>query len=609
MFHRNTLAAAIALAFSLPSQAQTADTELEPVVVTANRVAKTASETLSAVTVIKRQDIEQQQAQSLPELLDGLAGIGFANNGGPGKTTSLYMRGTNSGHTLILIDGVRIGSATDGTAALQDIPLEQIDHIEIVRGPRASLYGSDAIGGVIQIFTRRGVQAPVFTFGGGSRSTFETSASGGFGSADAWLNLFANGYTTHGINATSKSAESDTDGYWRYNTDVRGGGRLGDKLDYDLQLMHTTGVNEYDGAPNVTALRQDLVAGNLRYALNDNLTTRLKLAQSQDASKNYDNGTTHDADFDSRFDTRTNQLSWQNELTFTQGQQLVGGVDYQNDKVTSSTEYDHSSRVNKAVFGQYLADFGATDVQLAGRHDQNEQFGDHDTGSLAAGYTFSPTLRVYASHATAFKAPTFNDLYYPGAGNADLKPEQSHTSELGLGGKGSNFDWQTSAFRTRITNLIAWAPTNDPDVWLPSNIDNAHINGLELSGHYRLGNTRLGANATFLDPRNASSDDNDGKLLPRRARHTARFEVDHQFGAWGFGSTLKAVGKRYDDAANATKLGGYATLDLRAEYAINAEWKIQTRLENVLDRRYQTASTYNQVGFGAFVNVRYQPKL
>lgn len=609
MFHRKTLAAAITLAFSLSSQAQTVDTELEPVVVTANRVAKTANETLTAVTVISRKDIDRQQAQSLPELLEGLAGMEFANNGGPGKTTSLYMRGTSSGHTLVLIDGVRVGSATDGTAALQDISLAQIDHIEIVRGPRASLYGSDAIGGVIQIFTRRGVQAPVFTFGGGSRSTFESSANGGFGNADAWLNLGASGYTTHGINASTKNTESDTDGYWRYNTNVRGGGRIGERFDYDLQLAHTTGVNEYDGAPNVTALRQDLAAGNLRYRVSDNFATRLKLAQSQDASKNFDHGTTHDADFDSRFDTRTNQATWQNEWTFLKGQQLVTGVDYQQDKVTSSTEYDHSSRINKALFGEYLGNFGATDVQIAGRHDNNEQFGDHDTGSLAAGYTFAPALRVFASHATAFKAPTFNDLYYPGAGNADLKPEQSHTSELGANGKGQHYDWQANAFRTRITNLIAWAPTADPYVWLPSNIDKAKINGLELTGHYSIGNTRFGANATFLDPRSNSDDDTNGKQLPRRARHTERFDIDHQMGAWSFGGTLRAIGRRYDDAANATKLGGYTTLDLRAEYAFNPQWKVQTRLENVFDKHYETASTYNQPGFGAFVTVRYQPKL
>lgn len=608
MFRRNSLSAAILLALSCPvlAQNQTQETELDPVVVTANRVARTADETLSSVTVITRKEIEEQQGKSLPDLLRSQPGIQISNTGGPGKTTSLYLRGTNDSHTLVLIDGVRIGSATSGSASLQDIPLSQIERIEIVRGPRASLYGSDAIGGVIQIFTRKGVQSPSFMISGGSRGTIESSVAGGLATDSAWVNFGSSGYATRGINAEPDGTEGDRDGYTRSSVNMRGGARLNEQLDFDLQAMHTEGHNKYDGDPNSTDLKQDLFAGNLRYAANDNYTTRMKLAQTLDASTNFT-----EEKFYSRYDTRRSQATWQNDWTLAKGQQIIGGVDYLYDEVISSVDYARKNRTNKAIFAQYIGDFGPVDLQLSARHDRNEQFGSHDTSSVAAGYTFTPALRVYASHGTAFKAPTFNDLYWPGSESVDLQPEKSRNSEIGLSGKAGEFSWHANAFHNSIRNMIAWAssPTeSDPYRWLPSNVSKARINGLELSANYRLGNTRFAANASMLDPRDRSGGSTDGKLLVRRSRHTANFDVDHTLGAWTFGGSLAETGRRYDNAANTTKLGGYATLGLRTEYAISASWRIQARLENVLDKRYVTASGYAQEGFGAFLTLRYSPK-
>jgi vitamin B12 transporter len=604
MFHRKTLSAAIVLTLTYPVFTHAEETELDPVVVTATRVARTADETLASVTVITRKDIEQKQAQSLTDLVRGLPGIQIADNGGPGKTTSLYMRGTNDSHVLVLIDGVRLGSATAGSSPLQDIPLDQIERIEIVRGPRAALYGSDAIGGVIQIFTRKGVQPTSLSLTAGSRSTFDGSASTGLGTADQWLNVGTSGYTTHGINVGASANEPDSDGYTRGTMNLRGGKRFGENLDVDLQAMHTEGRNKYDGTPNITDIQQDLYAGNLRYAPTENYTTRLKLAQTLDGSRNFKDDT-----FSSRFDTRRNLATWQNELTLAPGHQLVGGLDYQYDRVISSTHYDRDNRTNKAVFAQYLADLKSFDLQFAARHDQNEQFGDHNTGSTAVGYTVSPALHLRASYGTAFKAPTFNDLYYPSAGNPDLKPEKSRSSELGASGKSGTLDWQASLFQTHISNLIAWAPiSTGSSTWIPSNVSRATIDGLEVGANERFGNTKLAFSGTFMDPRNRSGDSNDGNLLVRRARQSARIDADHTIGRWRFGTSLNGNGKRYDNAANTTKLGGYATLDLRTEYAFSATWRLQARIENALDKRYQTASSYNEPGVGAYLTLRYQGK-
>jgi vitamin B12 transporter len=604
MFHRNTLSAAILLALSHAAAAQEQEAELAPVVVTANRVARTADETLSSVTVITRKDIEEKQAQSLTDLLRDIPGIQFADNGGAGKSTSLYMRGTNDGHTLILVDGVRISSATSANSPIQDISLDQIERVEIVRGPRAALYGSDAIGGVIQIFTRKGSQPTTLSLGGGSRDTYSGSASTGIGSADQWLNVSSSGYSTHGINVGATANEGDADGYTRSTVNLRGGKRFGDQFDTDLQIMRTDGRNKYDGTPNVTDLREDIYAANLRYAATDNYTTSLKLAQSIYATSNY-----KDETFSSRFDTRRSQTSWQNDLTLAPGHQVVGGLDYQDDVVISSTKYSQTSRANTGAFAQYLADFKTFDMQFALRMDDNEQYGKHNTGSTAFGYTVSPALHLRASYGTAFKAPTFNDLYYPApsAGNPDLKPEQSRSSELGASGKVGDLNWTSSLFRTHISNLIAWAPiATGSSTWIPSNVSNAEIKGAEWGATEKFGNTKLGFSATWVDPRDRSGSSTDGKILVRRAKQTARLDVDHAWGKWSFGSSLNGTGKRYDDAANATKLGGYATLDLRTEYRLNTNWRVQARVENTLDKRYQTASSYNEPGVGAYVTLRYQ---
>ncbi|MEN3110574.1 TonB-dependent vitamin B12 receptor [Uliginosibacterium paludis] len=596
------LPAAILLAFSHSVLAADTETVLDDVVVTANRVARTAEDTLTSVSVITRKDIEQKQAATVPELLSGLPGVQFTNNGGIGKNTSLFLRGTNDGHTLVLIDGVRVGSATLGSAGLQDLPVEQIERIELVRGPRASLYGSEAIGGVIQIFTRKGPQPAAFSLGGGSRQTYQGSATGGFGSQDLWLNVGASGFATHGINVRETANEPDKDGYTRSSMNVRGGGRIGQSLNWDLQTLHTEARNKYDGNPNVTDVKQDLYTGNLQYTANARYNTSLRLAQNLDASTNL-----KEDNFSSRIDTRRSQASWQNDFSLAEGQQLVGGLDYVYDEVLSNSAFSRTKRSNRAAFAEYLGEFGQADLQLSARHDSNEQYGHHNTGSIAAGYSFSQALRVRSSYGTAFKAPSFNDLYYPSSGNPNLQPETSRTIEAGAGGKLGQFSWDASVFKTRINNLIAWAPDASGN-YVPGNVSRAHITGLELSASQKFGNTTVGASATLLNPKDHSGGATEGNLLARRSRQSGRIDVDQLIGQWSVGASLNGTGKRYDAANNTVKMGGYATADLRVEYRFNPEWRIQTRVENVFDKRYQTVSTYNQPGVGAFVTLRYQPK-
>ncbi|MEN3068327.1 TonB-dependent vitamin B12 receptor [Uliginosibacterium sediminicola] len=586
-------------------QTQNKETQHETVVVTANRVARTVDETLAPVSVLTRQDIERLQAQSLPDLLRGLPGVSFANNGGPGKATSLFLRGTNSDHVLVLVDGFKIGSATSGGASLQDIPVDQIERIEIVRGPRASLYGSDAIGGVIQIFTRKGQQAPGFALTSGSRHTFGASAQGGFGSKDLWASAGVKTDTTRGINVcqgtTSASCSPDRDGYANTAFNLHAGAHLTDKLDAELIALQIDNHNEFDGSSQDNADgRQQVFGGTFNYQALDRWLSSLRIGQTTDDSRNY-----LGERYKSRFTTRRDSLNWQNDIELAAGHQLVAGVDLTREKILSTTNYAVRSRTNNAVFLQYLADIGAFSAQLSGRRDNNEQFGSHNTGGLATGYTFSKWLRLTASYATAFKAPTFNQLYFPSYGTATLQPEKSRNREIGAGGAVGNGKWQLSVFDNHINQLIV----TDPVSFTAVNLSSARIHGIELSAEQQFGQTRVAASTTLQNPKDHSGSNTEGNLLVRRARQMARVDVDHDLGAWSVGSSWNGVGKRYDNDTSANTivhLGGYSTWDLRTEYRIDKSWRVQLRGENVFNKRYETAYLYNQTGAGVFVTLRYQ---
>lgn len=582
---------------------------LEPVIVTASRTARTADETLASVTLITRADIERQQAQSTLELLRGLPGIDIVNNGGFGKVSSVLLRGAEAGHVLVLVDGIKMGSATVGLSSIEQLPVEQIERIEIVRGPRSSLYGSEAIGGVIQIFTRKGGGAttPSFSVGVGSDRTYQAAAALSGGGANSWYNIGLSSLESAGFNACRGQTnvggcytnEADRDGYRNLAGSARAGMRLENGAEIDLNWLRSNSKSLFDGSySNETRIAQQVLGGSLRYSPLAAWRLSLTAGRALDLSDNY-----HDGVWRSRFDTRRDSLSLQNDLTLGSGQLLTLGFDYQNDAIDSDTAYTQTARHNRGVFGQWLADSGAHSLQVSLRGDDNSQFGRHNTGSLAWGYKFGESLRLSASHGTAFKAPTFNDLYYPGYGTVTLKPEESRSSEIGLRGANGGVNWSLNAFQTDIDNLIAF----DAATYAPGNVNSARIRGLEGQAGMKLADWRLNAGLTLLNPENRSAGANFGKRLARRAEQSVRFDLDRDFGRTRVGATLIAAGQRYDDLANTTKLGGYATLDVRAEYALDKEWRIQAKAVNLFDRAYETAAFYNQPGRGLFLTLRYQP--
>lgn len=585
--------------------------ELDAILVTATRTAQTADETLSSVTVITRKEIERKQAQSVQDLLRGVPGISIANSGGLGKDTSVFLRGTESDHVLVLIDGVKVGSATLGTTAFQDIPVEQIERIEIVRGPRSSLYGSEAIGGVIQLFTRKGggELKPFVSFGGGSNQTYSASVGVSGGGERGGFSLSASGIDTGGFNACEGkpspggagcfTTEPDQDGYRNLSGSLYTGYRFNTGAEVDVHALRAHGKAGFDGTVvNESEPVQQVLGGTLRFSLAKLSRVTLTAGRSRDESDNFKDGA-----FQTRFDTQRDTLAVQNDLSIAPEHLLTLGADYQDDRVDSTTAFAVAARDNTGLFVQYQGAFGGHDVQGSLRQDDNEQFGKRNTGGAAWGYALDKNRRLTVSYGTAFKAPSFNELYFPGFGTSTLRPEKSDSFELGLGGKSAWGYWSLNAYETRIDDLIAF----DASIFAPANIDQARIRGLETVVGTRLHGWDLNANLTLLDPQNRAQDANDGNVLPRRAKQSLRVDADRDFGHYRFGTTLLAAGKRYDDLANTQRLSGYATIDLRTEVALTKNWRAQARVENLLDKDYETAAYFTQPGRNLYLTLRYQP--
>ncbi len=611
-YHRLSLA----LALSLPAiAAAQAPTELDDVTVTATRTPVSVQASVVPVQVIDRTQIDHSQANSLQELLRGRAGVDFTNQGGPGKITSLFLRGSNSNQVLVLVDGVRLGSATTGMAALQDLPVDQIERVEIVRGPRSSLYGSEAIGGVIQIFTRsagKGLQQNLSVTAGSNNLR---QASAGFSNRGerGWVSAQGAYQKTDGINACNGSSllfqgcyveEPDRDGYRNTSINVRGGYALTDTLDLEGHVLSANSFNEYDGSVfggNEADNRQQVYGGKLSWGPSETVHITAQVGRNVDQADNYfaSNGSRR---FASAFDTRRDTASLQGDFLLAEGQQLTAGADWQNDKVTSSTAYDVNDRDNTGVFVEYQGQFGAHSLQASVRNDDNEQFGNHTTGSLGYGFAFGNGFRLTASAGTGLKAPTFNDLYYPGFSNPELEPEESKSLNIGISQYADNWNWTFNAYETRIDQLIGY----DSSFELV-NVAEARIRGAELTGFMSLAGFEFNAQASFTDARDHTSGgatyDN---WLARRAHTSGRLDVDKSFGPLRLGITAAGSGHRYDNAANTLRLAGYGTVDLRVEYAINDAWSLQAKAANVFDREYETIAWYNQPGREYQLTLRYR---
>ncbi len=610
----------LSLAITLSAMAAGAYAEniyrLDQVVVTAARTAQTVDETLAPVTVIDRAQIERSQTMTVAELLNQSApGVQITSNGGPGSNSGVYIRGTKTAQTLILMDGRKINSASSGSAPLEYIDPQTIERIEVVRGPRSTLYGADAVGGVINIITRKGSGSPVLTVkaGGGSRSTGEYGLNYNGESAGTRFNLGARLLETQGYDRTvakktPNDANWDDDAFRNKSFSASLSRQLENDLEFGSSVAYFHGKSEYDNVYAPTAkpaslFTESMVDAYITKPMTSVWHARLEVGYISDSRKS--------ADKSSKTDNKSLSLSWLNDIVWGNNQLLTTGIDYTKDRVDSTTTYAVDERSNTGVFVQNLTTLSASDVQLSGRYDDNEAFGSQFTGSAAWGFNLPAGLRLVASYGTAFRAPTFDDMYrqsFFSAPNPDLKPEFAKNAELELRGViDRHTDWSVNVYQNNMDDMLNSAPRADGK-WHTVNIDKARIRGIEFEASTRYAGVDVSTNLTVLDPQNRSGV-NAGKKLHYRAQKLIALNADKDFGPWSLGGTWRAQGKTWTDPSNTKQIPGYGTVDLRASYQWAEGVKTQLKVTNLLDKEYQPVVGYRGEPRGIFATVAWSPKL
>jgi vitamin B12 transporter len=600
----------VLLALALAAPFAFADPVPETVVVTATRTPQRADQVIADTTVVTSEEITRAGAGSVADVLSRQRGIEIVRNGGPGTSTSVFLRGANSNQVVVLVDGVRIGSSTTGAASWNAIPLSAIDHIEIVYGPLSSLYGADAIGGVVQIFTKKSEGQPAISasLGGGTYGTNQTGASvHGSNGTDHRIDyaIGASHEESGGFSATRPGAygyNPDADGYSRNSADGRVTLQLAPDHEIGAQFLKSRLRAQYDGgsAPYDTRSVQDL--DSYAVFLNDrflpNWRSSVQAARSNDSLGSYASAAPSGT---SRIATRQDEFTWQNTVDIgADTLQLLYGH-RKEDVLSSSSAALTRSRITNSVAASYDMRRGSHLLDISARNDRSE-YGAKTTGAVGYGYEFSKDLRATASVGTSFRAPTFNELYYPGYGLPTNKPEKGRNAEAGLRYQVAGVELQANYYRNRLTDMIVTAtPCPSRTGSCAYNVNRAMLEGLTMSAETRLGGFDLRANVDLQDPRDQTT----GKQLARRARRHAGLAAGYTAGAVESGVELQASNQRFDDAANANRLGGYGLLNLYTSWHITPAWSLLVRLDNAADKHYELARYYGTAGRSWFAALRY----
>ena len=559
--------------------------KLPQTLITGNRQVEARSDSTSANSVFTRDDIDRLQPTSLTDLLSRVPGVQVARSGGRGALPGIYIRGTKSAQSLVLVDGQRMANATSADSNLQYLNIDQIERVEVLRGSRSVIYGSDAIGGVIQIFTRRGaVHAPQLRLHSAVGSYGSTLNSLGISGGDTQTryNLSASLENTAGINRTTVSypVDNDHDAYRNKSVSLNLSHNLTDAVEVGVSAIKNTGKTELDamfGQKGYSDFDISSVGGFIDAQINDRWNSRVEWGHSENREKTRDKLS---PDLYA-FNTYRDSLNWQNNLTLNDQHSLIVGADSYEDRVRSSTVFDEDSRWNRAVFVQHRFHGDYFSTELGVRHDQNQQFGSHNTWSASLSVPLNVDNEVLLSYSEGFRAPTFNDLYYPQYGNSALKPEYSKSYELQWRSQLTDSSrLETSVYRTDIRDAIV----ADAD-FIQQNIGAARITGFESALHQEWFGWQSSLGVAIIDPRDRDT----GHTLSRRARRTVSLDLDRQFDRLGVGASWQAVSNSFNDDDNKQPIGGYGLLGLRGNWIASPEVRLELKVDNLLDKSFTRA--------------------
>ena len=612
---RHAALTSLALAFTSPCALadSAADTAVAAVVITATRAPQASSEVLSDHVLISATDIARSGAGSVVELLQKQRGIEITRNGGPGTASQVFIRGGDAKQTVVLVDGVRIGSSTIGIANWATLPLANIDRIEIVYGPLATMYGADAIGGVVQIFTRRGAGAPTVTAAVEAGSDKARSMALGVAGASEGENSISYAFGVskdkdEGFSTTKPgnfSYNQDNDGYERDSATGQLGIVLAKGHEAGLLYLHSHLKSQYDAGAGPFDVRSvqnmDNIAVYSKHEITPNWKVSLQASEADDKSVNFSSATSSN-----RIDTRLHAYSMQNDIAL--GSDLLQLVLERRveDVFADTTRALNTSRATNSVAAAYSLKRGNHLASASARRDDSTQYGAKVTGGIGYGYKLTRALRLNASTGTSFRAPTFNELYYPGYGVDTNKPEQGKNVEGGLYYNDGTLEASAVYYRNRLTDLLV--NTSKCPVQLEThpngcayNVNRATLEGISLGARTRMGAFDMSGSLDLQDPR----DDTTGKSLQRRARRHAKFAIEYSAGALTAGAGVQLSAKRFDDLANRNTLPGYGLVNLFGEYRFAPDWSAVLRLNNAAGKQYETARNYATAGRQVFAGVRY----
>lgn len=616
---RSALAVACGLVLSAAQTAWAAEDDVGPVVVTATRTPTRVSNLVADITVIDRAQIEQAAGRSLTSLLSDVPGLQVSSHGGIGQASSVFIRGGDAKQTQLLIDGVRYGSATLGEPSFDNIPLDQIDHIEIVRGSLASLYGADAASGVVQIFTRQGRPgfAPSASVTLGSDRYYAVSAGFSGGQDNLTYSLGTSTLATAGFNATNPNVgddyNADRDGFSQRSLTARMGYKFTDAWRLDGTLLRSNGVSKFDDGtafsgptPDTNLDLSSSVSGlTLTGRIGADWRTVLRVSQTQDVS---DGTVAFQTWNEGRFATTQTQWTWENQVATPLGSALLALEQLKQDVGASSKKYDVSSRTINALVLGLSGSSGVHDWQLSARQDNNSQFGNEATGSAGYGLKLGSDWKVAGSMGTSFVAPSFNQLYYPGYGTPGLLPQRGFNKEVSVSWAQTDREVRLTRYDNRIHNFIQTEKKSS------SNLDGVRLSGWTLSGtigqETSIGRVFASGSFDWLDAHNMADD----SKLVRRADRFSTLRTGVQQGSLSYEVSVKGSDGSYDKAYDAdfnpyqVRLKGYTLFGAAIRYAVAPGWSLALRLDNIGNHAYETAYGYNQARNQAFLTLSYAPK-